>query len=531
MMTKQKRREDGDNANNVTMESSKKKHRSLFARIVVVAAIGVVLLPLFTEDGFHRDYLSALKSSESESRTRDLEHDQEQHKFLGGPTTKTDTTSTTTKHNVHDYNRTHSVAVDCHSTKASASSEACLQKKEKLEKKEQLPPQPPTTSLPTNAPTSAPTIMLPTSLPPVPADQNPQPQEPTNSTTTQEVEPPFPRQIYICGFKKQTLYLHLFPEQTQLWESWIRLDRKNARQSKPNDILVVGEGGYCDGWGERKLSAWGMEKRFKGKVVHINGESFNPYVVCEACPKYLEDNDGKPPARQYHIGYEPDGPQSVQVTFLAMFFVEHFWDKNNQTFFDALVVPEQRPINTGERFLIYSAKHCVDFREAAFDRFALLHLPNTTVDHASKCNGTIPKTNVEQVYGPGPNSYQDNYQFFHKYRFCLVLENAKVGGYITEKILAAFLGGCIPIYYGTLEIFDIFNPKAFVYYDIEDPQRAVELVRQLEQNKSAYQEMLREPILRHGRQTMEDYFSLTDEIVPNAKLKQKIRDLIFRPES
>lgn len=49
--------------------------------------------------------------------------------------------------------------------------------------------------------------------------------------------------------------------------------------------------------------------------------------------------------------------------------------------------------------------------------------------------------------------------FFHKYRFALVMENAKTKGYLTEKIANAFLAGSIPIYYGTEEVFDVFNRK------------------------------------------------------------------------
>ena len=53
--------------------------------------------------------------------------------------------------------------------------------------------------------------------------------------------------------------------------------------------------------------------------------------------------------------------------------------------------------------------------------------------------------------------------------------------YITEKIMMAFIGGCIPIYYGPPGIFDIFNEKAFVFYNISDPQPAlVDKVKALE---------------------------------------------------
>lgn len=48
------------------------------------------------------------------------------------------------------------------------------------------------------------------------------------------------------------------------------------------------------------------------------------------------------------------------------------------------------------------------------------------------------------------------------------------GGYISEKFLLAFVSGCIPIYFGTSDVSDIFNRDAFVYFDVNSPQSAVE---------------------------------------------------------
>jgi hypothetical protein len=47
--------------------------------------------------------------------------------------------------------------------------------------------------------------------------------------------------------------------------------------------------------------------------------------------------------------------------------------------------------------------------------------------------------------------------------------NKKKGGYITEKIVNAYLSGTVPIWYGTSEIFDVINESAFIFYDIGNP--------------------------------------------------------------
>jgi hypothetical protein len=100
---------------------------------------------------------------------------------------------------------------------------------------------------------------------------------------------------------------------------------------------------------------------------------------------------------------------------------------------------------------------------------------------------------------------------------------------LTEKILNAFLGGCIPIYYGTEEIFGIFNADAFVYYDVENPQPAIDRVKYLESNRTAYYEILKnEPILAKAEGTIDKYFSLVDG-VGEGSLKRKIRELASMP--
>jgi hypothetical protein len=152
------------------------------------------------------------------------------------------------------------------------------------------------------------------------------------------------------------------------------------------------------------------------------------------------------------------------------------------------------------------------------------------VDQWGKCagkNGTL----LNNIFGtPQFNQHStawtDNFSLYRKYRFCLVMENSVAPGYITEKILTAFLGGCIPIYYGTEEVFDVFNHNAFVFYNVSSPLLALERIRHLEDNETAFLQVSRdEPILAHGNVTIEKFFSLDDSI-GNGTLKRKIRIML-----
>jgi hypothetical protein len=130
---------------------------------------------------------------------------------------------------------------------------------------------------------------------------------------------------------------------------------------------------------------------------------------------------------------------------------------------------------------------------------------------------------VEENGGSKSSSYYaHNYEFFHDFKYCIVMENRKVDGYISEKILNGFLAGCLPIYYGTAEVFDIFNADAFVYYDIDRPHVALDRLRYLENNFTAYLQMLHVPILKNGTQTINDYFSIYPNI-GNGQLNHRIR--------
>ena len=144
--------------------------------------------------------------------------------------------------------------------------------------------------------------------------------------------------------------------------------------------------------------------------------------------------------------------------------------------------------------MYYVHKNCVPYREDAFDKFsAIKH-----VDALGAC-----KNNNKGIRLAGTLS--SNWKALAGYRFALCMENRKQSGYITEKILTAFVSGAIPVYYGTEEVFDIFNRNAFIYYDIDNPEQAIAQVKYLEENPDKYEQMLREPMLVDG--AFEKYFA------------------------
>ena len=67
------------------------------------------------------------------------------------------------------------------------------------------------------------------------------------------------------------------------------------------------------------------------------------------------------------------------------------------------------------------------------------------------------------IYAP-----HDRYEFeklVSQYKFIITFENCQKDMYITEKILHGFFSLSIPIYWGSKNINDFFNPNSFIYID------------------------------------------------------------------
>ena len=100
------------------------------------------------------------------------------------------------------------------------------------------------------------------------------------------------------------------------------------------------------------------------------------------------------------------------------------------------------------------------------------------------------------------------------------MENTKEQGYVSEKLLNAMISGTVPIYYGTDDVYNIFNREAFVHYDIENPLRAIQQVKELLLNEKKYDVMLSRPILSEG--AFQKYFALYGKGEGSAMIREFI---------
>ena len=210
-------------------------------------------------------------------------------------------------------------------------------------------------------------------------------------------------------------------------------------------------------------------------------------------------------------------------------------------------LPSARPRNTGKEFLLYVNSHYVAYREMSahmLSRIGPIHALGSCQGNLNvvpvivdasrppRCqpypDGERPPSIIVNDDMNGGRSNYFNKVMFQDFRFMLLMEDANIPGYITERMIDGFMAGTVPIYYGTTQIFDIFNPKAFVYFDINNPSEALDRIRHLEGNPDAYRQMLDEPILADGERTIEKYFSF-DDYIGNGMLKKRVRKKLGFP--
>jgi hypothetical protein len=320
-----------------------------------------------------------------------------------------------------------------------------------------------------------------------------------------------PRHVYWCGYRNMFDQLafnmgdHLFPESnvTKLLPGFV---------SDKDDVLLYPCGGVCPFKDHSRIPL-----EFKGLVITFNGESkpcLPPYHKNVVAASAV-DNAGK-------------NSSGLIIMPMSMHMVTTF----GQEWQNKIFRPEQHIRNntmniTRDRFLIYAVSNCVASREQAFSALSNL---GKQVEYGGRCAAkNQPGRNATNIVKAPDSvfrsSWGTNHIVFQPYRFALVMENRNAKGYITEKILNAFMAGCIPIYYGTPDVFDIFNKRAFIWYDVKDPQSALDRIAYLEENRTAYDEVIKEPILAHGEETIRKYFSWNDELGHGA-IKWHIRDML-----
>lgn len=307
--------------------------------------------------------------------------------------------------------------------------------------------------------------------------------------------------VFVCGFDLWNFSANLFGDLAFAGRF------ESASDALPSDVLLQGGlNGPCSS---------SPDSSFPGRILYIHSES----RTGGDAEKQLWNE------RFFKIGPSDSSERSLPIVSFGAIFFASATTKEQRTW---IIDPARKQKSTYVwDAAVYVVNQCRTFRnEAAIELSEALDMK---IHQNPKC----PKRNSNFVSIPkeiwtGRNAYYENWKLYRKYKYCLVFENTATSNYVTEKIFMAFMGGCIPIYWGTRDIFDIFNAKAFVYYNKDNPEQALQEIKLLQDDDLAYQEKVQAPILAHGNETIEKYLSLADGI-GNGSLKHQIRSMMGLP--
>ena len=104
------------------------------------------------------------------------------------------------------------------------------------------------------------------------------------------------------------------------------------------------------------------------------------------------------------------------------------------------------------------------------------------------------------------NFSSDNLLNFYKYtKFVITMENAKIGHYITEKLINGLRAGTIPIYWGSSHISKYFNSKRFlILEDTTESSINTVIDRMVNMSNEEYFQIVNEPIFNIDINTVYD---------------------------
>lgn len=103
--------------------------------------------------------------------------------------------------------------------------------------------------------------------------------------------------------------------------------------------------------------------------------------------------------------------------------------------------------------------------------------------------------NIGYVLEYGDQAMKSKLEWLKNYKFNMCFENSSYPGYVTEKLYEAYIGGTIPIYWGSATVEVDFNPKAFLnWFDYKDDDAFIRAIIELDQNDDKYREMYMQPL-------------------------------------
>ena len=307
------------------------------------------------------------------------------------------------------------------------------------------------------------------------------------------------------------LLSNIFPEYTIIDG---RYNNNNNNTNITKEIFIslnIGNYGNINLNGINKMGCmtYNLNSQITWPIIFCTGESYDVDVV----PDYT--------ANKYMIisPYKKN-----QYTFnISWIFISYIqFNMNNYIFkYKNVNIVTEKPF-----LLAYCASRKTNEREQFMTLF--INKSNNKSNNKDKiyCLGKCQHVNcmiktIKNYQSPS-TTLVDEYSNF---KFTLAMENCEKKGYITEKLLQAFIAGSIPIYWGDhIYAKEIFNPKAFICIrDFESIDKCIDYILNL--NEEQIKIILREPMFKDNQ--IPDIFDIQNfrEGSLYGNLKKMIREL------
>ncbi len=159
--------------------------------------------------------------------------------------------------------------------------------------------------------------------------------------------------------------------------------------------------------------------------------------------------------------------------------------------FDAKSVMTQKT-----KFCAYMYSNPVEFRDKFFHTLARVYKSADAL--GSCCSKQTRGQTTRMLYEPLVKTYlEDAVEKYKPYKFVIAIENSRINGYITEKLMNPTLARAVPIYLGAPDVFrdGVFNRKAIIHIDdFPTYEKCVEHIKKVDETPELYLQYLQEPL-------------------------------------
>ena len=289
--------------------------------------------------------------------------------------------------------------------------------------------------------------------------------------------------------------------------------------------------------GEELMGIWGIKvisyllnKIYPNNNIEYKNDSSCDFIIQSVFKK--EKRWNKDFKKYIYWSGETIIPSKSKYETKSLYVLTTINDKrNNYTYtpyvlYSPYIYKKRKYVNNSRSYLLaYCNSNKNRTREFLFNLF--VEKTSDQLCHSyGECYGSYQSTQKEKI--PGKWDSEELIDTYKNYKFVIAMENKIANGYVTEKILNAFYSGAIPIYWGSSNVNDFFNKKAFINVsDFLNLNQCVDYI--INMDETQIKEMQEQPIYNETNDLInlcnDEYNEKNDNKVLKEYL-QKMKDFL-----